>query len=60
MVIGLLPEDVRVDNANVQQPPEDILPPPDTGTTNTVVGPHLVEPVHSSQPPVVALDTGGC
>ena len=60
MVIGHLPEDVGVDDADVQQPPEDVLPPPDAGTTNTVVGPQLVEPVHSSHPPVVALDTGGC
>ena len=59
-MIGHLPEDVGVDDADVQQPPEDVLPPPDAGTTNTVVGPQLVEPVHSSHPPVVVLDTGGC
>ena len=41
VVVDLLPDDVGVDDANVQQGPEDVFPPSPVSTTHTVVGPRL-------------------
>ena len=41
VVVDLLPEDVGVDDAIVQQAPEDVFPPSPVSTTHTVVGPKL-------------------
>ena len=41
VMVDLLPEDVGVDDANVQRAPEDVFPPPPASTTHTVVGPKL-------------------
>ena len=55
MTVGHLPEDVSIDHADVQHPPEDVLPPPPASPAHTVVGPQLVEPVDPSHQAVVPL-----
>ena len=42
VLVGHLPEDVSVDDANVQQPPEDVFPPPLARVSHTVIGTKLV------------------
>ena len=56
-VVHLLPEDVGVDDANVQQAPEDVFPPPPASTTHTIVRPELVHPVDTTHQGVVLPDT---
>ena len=48
--VGDRPQDIRVDDA-----PEQVFPPTPASSPNTIVGSHLVEPIHSSH--VVASDT---
>ena len=56
-MVHLLPEDVGVDDANVQQAPEDVFPPPPASTTHTIVRPELVHPVDTTHQGVVPPDT---
>ena len=45
------------DETNVEEPPEDILPPTLASTPNTVVGSHLVKPIHSFHMTVIVDNT---
>ena len=42
VLVGRLPEDVSIDDANVQQPPEDVFPSPLARVSHTVIGTNLV------------------
>ena len=59
VLVGHLPEDVSVDDANVQQPPEDVFPPPIARTSHTVICTKLVQAVDPAHQSVVSLDAGG-
>ena len=37
------PEHIRIDDADVEKPPEDVLPPTPASSSHTVVRAHLVE-----------------
>ena len=56
-MVHLLPEDVGIDDVNVQHTPEDVFPPPPASTAQTVVGPKLVHPVDTTDQGVIPSDT---
>ena len=59
VLVGHIPEDVSVVDANVQQPPEDVFPPSLARASHIVTGTKLVQPVDPAHQFVVSLDAGG-
>ena len=55
--MGDSPEDVGVDETDVEESTEDILPLTPASTPNTVVGSHLVVPIHASHMTVIIDNT---
>ena len=53
--MGDSPQDVGVDETDVEESPEDILSPTPASAPNTVVGSHLVEPIHASRMTVIVI-----
>ena len=51
-------EDLCIDDANVHDPPEHIFPPAAAGSPHAVVGPQLVQAVHSAHVLTVLMYTG--
>ena len=52
-------QNVSVDETDVEDVPEQVFPSTPASSPNTIVGSHLVEPIHSSHVAVVASDTDG-